>query len=374
MDVWRHPTPLSPHYDVMLPNVMKHRVVGLFERINVTHSIWIDDVHRLISDVRRQNGRRHRRNIRNFRFNVYHKYYEILRWMKSFARINSDLVSLIQVGTTYEGRRIMALKVLKNERRKVTIWQDALIHAREWIAGSTLLWLSQRLVRDYRNHDPDVTSLLENLDWTVLPVWNIDGYIHTWKEVWMLDRLWRKSRSEVGPFGCKGVDLNRNFYTPNRGVGVASENTCSGVYQGNFPFSEPESSSVSRYLSAQKLGAFISLHSYAQSLLYPYGYTPAHSLDNDDLVNVICRLWPPSTQVHGKTYRQGRVIDMAYIVNGGSVDWAHESLCVKYSYGVELRDRGRFGFLLPPRYIVPTAEEYYAAVIVIAKRVAGNET
>lgn len=50
---------------------------------------------------------------------------------------------------------------------------------------------------------------------------------------------------------------------------------------------------------------------------------------------------------------------------GGSDDWAYD-LGVKYSYTFELRDEGRYGFLLPESQIKPTCEETMLAVKYIA--------
>lgn len=65
--------------------------------------------------------------------------------------------------------------------------------------------------------DPTVTSLIDNVDFYIVPVLNPDGYRYTWTQ----DRLWRKNRSArrcslAQGFGsyqscCQGVDLNRNF-------------------------------------------------------------------------------------------------------------------------------------------------------------------
>ena len=52
-----------------------------------------------------------------------------------------------------------------------------------------------------------------------------------------------------------------------------------------------------------------------------------------------------------------------YQASGTSTDWAYEKGGVKFSFGVELRDTGRHGFLLPPNQIIPTGEEIYAALI-----------
>ena len=62
-------------------------------------------------------------------------------------------------------------------------WQDSLIHAREWIAGATLLWITNRFISDYRNNDPAIRKLLARIDFIMVPVWNVDGYVHTWQAV-----------------------------------------------------------------------------------------------------------------------------------------------------------------------------------------------
>ncbi len=48
--------------------------------------------------------------------------------------------------------------------------------------------------------------------------------------------------------------------------------------------------------------------------------------------------------------------------SGCSVDWGYATLGAKYSYVVELRDTGNYGFLLPERLIEPSGIETYAAV------------
>ena len=48
---------------------------------------------------------------------------------------------------------------------------------------------------------------------------------------------------------------------------------------------------------------------------------------------------------------------MIYIASGSSVDWAYEDAGIKYSFGLELRDRGEWGFLLPQEEIVATARD-----------------
>ena len=48
--------------------------------------------------------------------------------------------------------------------------------------------------------------------------------------------------------------------------------------------------------------------------------------------------------------------------SGSSIDWGYETLGAKYSYVIELRDEGNYGFLLPADQIEPSGIETYAAL------------
>ena len=52
---------------------------------------------------------------------------------------------------------------------------------------------------------------------------------------------------------------------------------------------------------------------------------------------------------------------------GGADDWAKGSAKIKYTYTVELRDDGRYGFVLPARYIIPTGQETWSAMKAFAE-------
>ena len=53
--------------------------------------------------------------------------------------------------------------------------------------------------------------------------------------------------------------------------------------------------------------------------------------------------------------------------SGSSADYIYEVLGITLSFGVELRDTGEFGFLLPEEQIIPTAEENFEAMKVFAQ-------
>lgn len=57
--------------------------------------------------------------------------------------------------------------------------------------------------------------------------------------------------------------------------------------------------------------------------------------------------------------------------SGSTVDWTYNQ-GIKYSFTFELRDTGLYGFLLPARQIVPTAEETWLALKVIMEHARDN--
>jgi len=108
---------------------------------------------------------------------------------------------------------------------------------------------------------------LEAVDFYILPVMNPDGYKFSFES----DRLWRKTRSYHGsPFGCRGVDANRNFGFGFGGPG-SSNDPCSQTYRGPEAYSEPECDAVKNYIEAKpevNWQAFVTTHSYSQVRIY----------------------------------------------------------------------------------------------------------
>ncbi len=70
--------------------------------------------------------------------------------------------------------------------------------------------------------------------------------------------------------------------------GGASSNACSETYHGPEANSESEVKSIVDFVKAHgNLKAFLSIHSYSQMLLYPYGYTSTPAKDQAELVKII---------------------------------------------------------------------------------------
>ena len=58
---------------------------------------------------------------------------------------------------------------------------------------------------------------------------------------------------------------------------------------------------------------------------------------------------------------------------GGSFDWARGVAGIKYAYALELRDLGRYGFLLPVSQIIPSGEEVLSAILKVADHIIDEE-
>lgn len=56
------------------------------------------------------------------------------------------------------------------------------------------------------------------------------------------------------------------------------------------------------------------------------------------------------------------------VASGGSVDWVYNTLGVKLGYTIEFRDKGRYGFVLPPVQILPNCEELMAGMIALVNK------
>lgn len=113
--------------------------------------------------------------------------------------------------------------------------------------------------------------------------------------------------------------------------------------------------------------AYLSFHSYGQYILYPWGYDRRVPPDYVDLDTVGHQAATAMKAAGGSVYTVGNSASLLYAASGGSDDWAKAMQKIKYTYTIELRDKGTHGFVLPARYIIPTAKEALAAVEVVTQ-------
>ncbi|XP_061539257.1 carboxypeptidase O [Phycodurus eques] len=292
----------------------------------------------------------------------YHPMSEISEWMAQLAKEYPDIVTILDYGKTYEFRTISMLKIgVDTGAKKKAIWMDCGIHAREWIAPAFCQYFVSQILQRYKT-DPKMGAMITNMDFYITPVLNMDGYIYSWKD--NTTRLWRKNRSP-GPAGCNcsGTDLNRNFNANWGTVGV-SYDCCEDIFCGGAPESEPEAQAVTYFVGSRKEDflCFLTIHSYGQLLLVPYGHPNFTANNYKELMDVGMGAAEAIKKVHGKIYKVGTSPDILYANSGSSRDWARMQE-IPFSYTFELRDDGHYGFQLPEDQIQPTCEEAYSGAL-----------
>ncbi|KHJ94011.1 zinc carboxypeptidase [Oesophagostomum dentatum] len=230
---------------------------NLFVNYSIPHNITIEDVQQLILDREhkpKDTSKFSKRlndeggNKAKYGLGEYHSYDHIISWMEDIQRFYPDKAKVVNIGTTEEGRPIKGIKigtgVHRNDKR--IVWIDGGIHAREWAAVHTVVYIIDRLIADY-DSDPLVHQAVDQLNFYIFPVLNPDGYEYSRSGVSPMIRLWRKNRSAMlckkdqwfRERCCGGVDLNRNFDWFWGETGSSSDR-CSEIYQGKGPFSEAE--------------------------------------------------------------------------------------------------------------------------------------
>lgn len=223
----------------------------------------------------------------------YHYYSEFVDSLETIAANHSDIVILDTLGTTYEGREILVLKISENvalDEDEPELLFIGLHHAREWPSLEICLFYVDTLTRGYGT-DPNITQIVDSREIWIVPCMNPDGY------VWCHDEGhdWRKNRRYFSEFGTYGVDLNRNYDGANNGdplgewgsiPGATSHGAHTEVYCGPSPFSEAETKAVRDLILAHDFIFGVSYHTYGEMVMWQWGYTSSRTDDSTVLSDI----------------------------------------------------------------------------------------
>uniref|UniRef100_A0A3Q0T4B6 Carboxypeptidase A1 n=1 Tax=Amphilophus citrinellus TaxID=61819 RepID=A0A3Q0T4B6_AMPCI len=361
LDFWRGVTTVSTPVDVRVPFHNLPAVKIYLETQGIEYTTMIDNLQVMLDKEQEEMKSAARapqpRNTDGFDFAAYHSLDEIHSFQDMLVAENPNLVSKIVIGQSYEGRPLNVLKFSTGGTNRPAIWIDTGIHSREWVTQASGTWFAKKIVTDYGT-DPALTAILNQMDIFLEIVTNPDGYYYTLTS----NRMWRKTRKPNPGSACAGVDPNRNWDAAFGDAG-ASSNPCSETYHGPRPHSESEVKSIVDFVTSHgNIKAFFSIHSYSQMLLYPYGYTSTPAKDQEELHKVAQKAITELASLYGTRYRYGSIISTIYQASGSTIDWTYNQ-GIKYSYTFELRDTGRYGFLLPANQIIPTAQETWLALM-----------
>ncbi|KAH6926107.1 hypothetical protein HPB50_014447 [Hyalomma asiaticum] len=159
---------------------------------------------------------------------------------------------------------------------------------------------------------------------------------------------------------------------PFGGAGT-SGHPCSDIFRGTQAFSEAESRAIRDAVLelGSRIKGFVTVHSYSQLIMVPYGHgRGTYTRDYADQISA-ARAVSRAIQIRSGVYYQvGTITSLLGSAAGSSTDWVYDGAKIKYSLAVELRDKGRYGFLLPNFLIVPTADEASEGFKAFAKFIA----
>ncbi|HEX9240557.1 MAG TPA: M14 family zinc carboxypeptidase, partial [Candidatus Bathyarchaeia archaeon] len=138
---------------------------------------------------------------------TFHTYSSLMSELMQLTASYPDLVSNETIGTTWENRSIVALRItmLGGSGTKKNVLYMGLHHASEWMSLEVVMYLVHYFLANAKV-TPEIRAILESANVWFIPLVNPDGYEYSR----IHDSLWRKNRRDNGD-GTMGVDLNRNY-------------------------------------------------------------------------------------------------------------------------------------------------------------------
>ncbi len=213
------------------------------------------------------------------------------------------------------------------------------IHARELSTAETSYRFIDYLTENYAA-DPEVRTLLDHTEVWVVPVANPDGrqIVESGGNSPYLQR--KNANTSAGscanpPTASNqyGVDLNRNANFKWGGVGTSTA-PCDQTYRGVSAASEPEQYFLQNLIQSlfadqrgpldtdaaplSTTGTFVSLHSYSNLVLLPWGWTSTQPAPNDAGLRALA-----FRMSYFNNYQTGTGPEILYSTSGTTDDWTY---------------------------------------------------
>ncbi len=292
---------------------------------------------------------------------TYHNYAEMTSQVNAVRAAHPDIVSTFSVGNSFQGRALLAAKVSDNvatDENEPEVLFTCGQHAREHLTIEMCLYLLDRLAND---PDTRVRTLVNTRETYLIFNMNPDG--SEYDIATGSYRSWRKNRQG------NGTDLNRNWSYQWGCCGGSSGTTTSETYRGPSAFSAPETAAVRNFVQSRVVGGqqqikvAIDFHTYAELVLWPYGYTTANTapgLTADDQA-ALAALGRNLAGTNGYTPEQASDL---YIADGTIDDWLWGNYKVfAYTFEMYPTTQSQGGFYPPDEVITREVTRNREAVL-----------
>ncbi|WP_327674013.1 M14 family metallopeptidase [Kitasatospora sp. NBC_00458] len=287
----------------------------------------------------------------------YHNYAEAAADIDAVVAAHPAIMSKRVIGTSYEGRPIVAVKISDNvgtDENEPEVLFTAHQHAREHLTVEMALYLLHEFGDKYAT-DSRIAGAVNGREIWVIPDLNPDGGeydIATGRY-----RSWRKDRQPNSGSSSVGTDLNRNWNYKWGCCGGSSGSTSSETYRGSAPESAKETKVVADFVRTRVVGgkqqitAAIDFHTYSELVLWPFGWTTANTATGmtADEYNTFATLGRTMAGTNGYTPEQSSDL---YITDGSIDDWLWGAQRVfAYTFEMYPGPNGGSGFYPPDEVI-----------------------
>ncbi len=211
-------------------------------------------------------------------WDFYPTYDQYVGFMAGFATAHPNLCRLDTVGTTVQGRLILAVKISKNvntDEGEPQLLYTSSIHGDETTGYILMLHLIDYLLSGYGT-DPVATNLLNTTEIFINPLANPDGTYHGGNG----------SVSGAIRYNANGIDLNRNYPDPQAG-----QHPDGNAWQ-------PETQAWMAYASANRFTMSANFHGGSEVFNYPWDTWSKLTAD-DDWWQFVAREWADTVHKYG---------------------------------------------------------------------------
>jgi hypothetical protein len=207
-------------------------------------------------------------------WDVYPSYTQYDSIMQSFNTLYPSLCHLDTIGTSINGKLVLALKISDNAaiaEDEPEVFYSSTIHGDETGGFVLMLHLADYLLKNY-NLDERVKNMVDNLEIWINPLANPDG---TYKSGNVISSLATR-------YNVNGIDLNRNFPDPLN------------------PFIAPQKETVDmiKFMRKHRFVISANFHSGAEVVNYPWDRWLSKIHADDSWFNSISRSYADTVHIY----------------------------------------------------------------------------